>query len=93
MIVHRPCPTSMSENRKNLLEEDDAPLADAAGGQTSNKTGLHSSAQKPSNTGPDSHSDKHKAPVSGAFGNEDTREYDKNAGYIGDQAPADKARK
>jgi len=83
----------MSENRDNLLQRDDAPLADSPGAQTSNKTGLHSSARKPSNTGPDSHSNKHKAPVPGAFGNEETREYDQNDSYIGDQAPADKARK
>ena len=80
-------PISMSENRDNLLHHDDSPLADAPGAQSSNKTGLRSSPRIPTNTGPDSHSDKHKAPVSGAFGNEETR------GYIGDQAPADKARK
>ena len=68
----------MSENRDNLLQRDDAPLADSPGAQTSNKTGLHSSARKPSNTGPDSHSNKHKAPVTGAFGNPETREYDQN---------------
>ena len=83
----------MSENRDNLLQHDDAPLADAPGAQTSNKTGLRSSARKPSNTGPDSHSSKHKAPVAGAFGNEETREYESNDSYIGDQAPGDKARK
>ena len=32
--------------------------------------------EKASNTGPDSHSGKHKAPVPGAFGNDETREYD-----------------
>ncbi len=83
----------MNQNRDNLLQHDDAPLADAPGGQTSNKEGLRSSARKPSNTGPGPHSDKHKAPVAGAFGNDETREVDENESYIGDQAPADKARK
>lgn len=83
----------MSENRDNLLEDDDAPLADGVGAQTSNKEGLHSSARKPSNTGPGPHSGKHKAPVPGAFSNEETQETDQRDTYIGDQAPADKARK
>lgn len=83
----------MSENRDNLLQHDDAPLADSPGAQTSNKAGLRSSARKPSNVGPDAHSSKHKAPVDGAFGNEETRDYDQRDSYIGDQAPADKARK
>jgi hypothetical protein len=83
----------MSENRDNLLQHDDAPLADSPGAQTSNKAGLRSSARKPSNVGPDPHSSKHKAPVDGTFGNEETRDYDQRDSYIGDQAPADKARK
>ena len=87
------CPSIMSQKRDQLIEHDDAPLADKPGAQSSNKTGLHSSAKKPSNTGPDSHSNKHKAPVDGAFGNEETREHDQRDPYIGDQAPADKARK
>ena len=86
-------PSGMSQNRDHLLEHDNAPLADAPGAQTSNKTGLKSSARKPSNTGPDAHSSKHKAPVDGAFGNEETRDYQQQDGYIGDQAPADKASK
>lgn len=81
----------MSQNRDNLLQNDDAPLADSGSPQTSNKQGLQSSARKPSNTGPDSHSDKHKAPVAGAFGNPETREYQQQDTYLGDQAPADKA--
>lgn len=85
--------TVMKENRDTLLQHDDAPLADSAGGQTSNKEGLRSSARKPSNTGPGAHSGKHKAPVAGAFGNDETREPDQRDSYIGDQAPADKARK
>lgn len=62
------------------------------GAQTSNKAGLKSSARKPSNTGPDAH-EEHKAPVSGAFGNTETRNYEQNDTYLGDQAPGDKARK
>jgi hypothetical protein len=83
----------MSRDQEDLLQQDDAPLADSPGAQTSNKTGLHSSARKPSNTGPGSHAAKHKAPVDGAFGNEETREPDQRDSYIGDQAPADKGRK
>jgi hypothetical protein len=83
----------MSEQRDNLIQHDDAPLADSGAPQSSNKTGLASSARKPSNTGPDSHSNKHKAPVAGAFGNDETRDADPNDTYIGDQVPADKARK
>ena len=83
----------MSQQHDELITHDDAPLADGPGAQSSNKTGLHSDAQKPSNTGPDSHSGKHKAPVEGAFGHEETREYDQRDTYIGDQAPADKAQK
>ena len=37
--------------------------------------------------------EEHKAPVPGAFGNPETREYDQRDTYIGDQVPADKARK
>ncbi|HYP05037.1 MAG TPA: hypothetical protein VER03_02285 [Bryobacteraceae bacterium] len=80
----------MSQNRDNLIQHDDAPLADSGAPQTSNKTGLASSARKPSNSGPDSHSGKHKAPVAGAFGN-DEKEADRNQTYIGDQAPAKKS--
>ena len=83
----------MSQEKDSLLRNDDAPLADSDGAQTSNKEGLASSARKPSNTGPGPHSDKHKAPVAGAFGNDETREHDQRDTYIGDQAPADKARK
>lgn len=81
----------MSENKNFLPQDDDAPLADSPGAQTSNKEGLRSSARKPSNSGPDPHSDKHKAPVSGAFGNEETRDYSQRETYIGDKVPADKA--
>jgi hypothetical protein len=83
----------MSQKHDPLIEHDDAPLADSPGSQTSNKTGLHSSARKPSNTGPDSHSNKHKAPVDGAFGNPETRDQGRKDTYIEDQTPADKARK
>ena len=83
----------MSENRDNLIQNDDAPLADSGAPQTSNKTGLASSSRKPSNTGPDAHSSKHKAPVDGAFGNDETREEDPNSTYIRDQAPAKNSRK
>lgn len=82
----------MSQQRDNLLTHDDAPLADSGSPQTSNKTGLASSSKKPSNTGPDSHSNKHKAPVAGAFGNDD-REVKPQETYIGDQAPPDKGRR
>ena len=83
----------MSQKHEDFIEHDNAPLADTGAAQTSNKTGLHSSARKPSNTGPDSHSNKHKAPVDGAFGNPDTRDRSEKDTYIEEQAPADKARK
>jgi hypothetical protein len=83
----------MSQNRDHLLQNDDAPLADAGSPQTSNKAGLQSSSRKPSNTGPDSHSNKHKAPVAGAFGNPEDRDNDQQDTSLGDQAPADKARR
>lgn len=83
----------MSENKDRLITHDETSgLVDGEGAQTSNKEGLKSSARKPSNTGPGPH-EKHKAPVDGAFGNEKTREHDQRDTYIGDQAPADKARK
>jgi hypothetical protein len=78
----------MSEQQDNLILNDDAPLADSGNPQSSNKEGLASSSRKPSNTGPDSHSNKHKAPVAGAFGNNETQEDDPNQTYIGDQAPS-----
>ena len=81
----------MSQNHDELIQHDDAPLADSGAPQTSNKAGLQSSARKPSNVGPDSHSAKHKAHDAGAFGNEETREVEQQDTYIGDQAPADKA--
>jgi hypothetical protein len=82
----------MSQQRDKLLTHDDAPLADSGSPQTSNKEGLASSSRKPSNTGPDSHSSKHKAPVPGAFGNEETRDVEQQDTYIGEQAPAKKPR-
>ena len=77
----------MSENQDNLIMNDDAPLADSGAPQTSNKTGLASSSRKPSNTGPDSHAGKHKAPVPGAFGNDETADVGPQDTYIGDEAP------
>ena len=47
---------------------DDIFETDTTGGQTSNKEGLHSSARKPSNTGPDPHQKHKTGPVPGAFG-------------------------
>jgi hypothetical protein len=77
--------------QEELIRDDETTgLVDKGNPQTSNKTGKHSSARKPSNTGPDSHSE-HNAPVSGAFGNEEKRDEDINSGYINDQAPKDKA--
>src|SRR5687768_16509857 len=58
---------------EKLITDDETTHPDTQAGQTSTKTGKHSSARKPSNTGPDSHSE-HKAPVSGAFGNEERRD-------------------
>jgi hypothetical protein len=83
-----------SEKRNEPLITDDETtgLVDGPGAQTSNKEGLKSSARKPSNPGPDAHQE-HKAPVAGAFGNRKNREADQRDTYIGDQAPADKARK
>lgn len=78
--------------QEELIRDDDATgSVDQGNPQTSNKTGKRSSARKPSNAGPDSHSE-HVAPVSGAFGNEEKRDEDINSGYITDQAPKDKAR-
>ena len=82
----------MSTHKRMITEDETTALVGGEGAQTSNKTGLASSARKPSNTGPDSH-DEHKAPVSGAFGNPESRDYDQRDTYIGDQAPADKGRK
>ena len=81
----------MSKQDRLIANDDTTGLVDGPGAQTSNKQGLRSSARKPSNTGPDAH-EEHKAPVSGAFGNPDTREHDQRDTY-GDQAPADQARK
>jgi hypothetical protein len=78
-------------NHEKLITDDETPgPLDGPGAQTSNKTGLKSSSRKPSNTGPDAHSE-HKAPVSGAFGNEETREVNQQDTYIGNSSPADKA--
>jgi hypothetical protein len=82
----------MSKQHRLITDDETTGLVGGEGAQTSNKTGLASSARKPSNTGPDPH-EEHKAPVSGAFGNPETREHDQRDTYIGDQAPADKARK
>ena len=82
----------MSKQDRLITNDETTGLVDGDGAQTSNKTGLASSARKPSNTGPDAH-EEHKAPVAGAFGNPDNREYVQRDTYIGDQVPADKARK
>ena len=82
----------MSKQDRLITTDETSGLVDGPGAQTSNKAGLQSSSRKPSNTGPDAH-EEHKAPVDGAFGNPETREYDQRDTYIGDQAPADKARK
>jgi hypothetical protein len=81
----------MAKQEKLIWDDDTSGMVDQGSPQTSNKEGKRSSARKPSNTGPDSHSE-HKAPVSGAFGNEAKRDEDINGGYITDQAPKDKAR-
>jgi hypothetical protein len=81
----------MARQEELIRGDDTSGLVDQGSPQTSNKTGKQSSARKPSNSGPDSHSE-HVAPVPGAFGNEETRDDDINAGYITDQAPKDKAR-
>ena len=82
----------MSKQDRLITNDDTTGLVDGPGAQTSNKQGVQSSSRKPSNTGPDAH-EEHKAPVSGASGNPDTREHDQRETYIGHQAPADKARK
>lgn len=79
-------------SKQERLVIDDAGSDLLKEGQTSNKAGLHSDAKKPSNTGPDSH-EEHKAPVAGAFGNEETREVKQQDTALGDWVPADKARK
>lgn len=82
----------MSKEERLITTDETTGLVDGPGAQTSNKEGLQSSSRKPSNTGPGPH-EEHKAPVAGAFGNPETRDYDANDTYIGDQAPKDKARK
>lgn len=82
----------MNKQDRLITTDETSGAVDGEGAQTSNKTGLASSARKPSNTGPDSHRE-HKAPVSGAFGNDEDREDDQRDTHLGDQAPADKARK
>ena len=83
----------MQNEKDRLITDDDTTgLVDGPGAQTSNKAGLASSSRKPSNSGPGPH-EEHKAPVDGAFGNPDTKEYDQRHTYLGDQVPADKARK
>jgi hypothetical protein len=82
----------MSKDERLIRNDETSGLVDGEGAQTSNKEGLASSSRKPSNTGPSPH-ERHKAPVDGAFGNPETREYDQRDTYIGDQVPADKARK
>jgi hypothetical protein len=72
----------MSNDTDRLIQDDDSEFVGGAGAQTSNKEGLASSSRKPTNTGPDPH-EEHKAPVSGAFGNPETR----------DREPAAKGRK
>jgi hypothetical protein len=86
-------PQVMQNEKDRLITDDETTgLVDGPGAQTSNKAGLASSSRKPSNTGPGPH-EKHKAPVDGAFGNPDTKDYDQRDTYIGDQVPADKGRK
>jgi hypothetical protein len=60
--------------------------------QSSNKTGKHSSAAKPSNAGPDAHSE-HKAPVDGAFGAHLDEAKDSNDTPLGQWVPSDKHNK
>ena len=50
---------------------DDIFEVESTGGQTSNKEGKHSSAQKPSNSGPDAHQKHKTGPVPGAFGKDE----------------------
>ena len=82
----------MSKQDRLIKNDEKSGLVDGEGAQTSNKAGLASSARKPSNTGPNSH-EEHKAPIAGAFGNPDEREYEQRDTCIRHQAPADKARK
>jgi hypothetical protein len=82
----------MSKKDRLVTDDETSGLVGGEGAQTSNKAGLASSSRKPSNSGPDPHEEP-KAPVPGAFGNPDNRDYDQRDTYLGDQAPADKARK
>jgi hypothetical protein len=82
----------MARQEQLIRNDETTGQLDKDSAQTSNKAGKHSSARKPSNTGPDSHSE-HNAPVAGAFGNEESRDEDEHGGYLNDQAPADKARR
>jgi len=77
---------------KRLITEDETSDAMDQNAQTSNKRGLHSDARKPSNTGPDAHSE-HKAPVAGAFGNEEKLDERKNSTYLSDQSPAKRGKR
>jgi hypothetical protein len=80
----------MSKN--GPLDQETQDLDIETNAQTSNKTGKHSAAAKPSSAGPDSHSE-HKAPVSGAFGKHLDKAADSNDTPLGQWAPADKARR
>jgi hypothetical protein len=81
----------MARQEQLIRDDETTDTVDREGAQTSNKEGLHSSARKPSNTGPDAHSE-HAAPVDGAFGSEEKRDERENSGYLRDQAPKDKAK-
>jgi hypothetical protein len=80
----------MSRNAPIDRETQDLNIEENA--QTSNKTGKHSAAVKPSSAGPDSHSE-HKAPVAGAFGKNLDKAADSNDTPLGQWAPSDKAKR
>ena len=82
----------MSKEDRLIKDDEGTDRYDGPGAQTSNKVGLQSDARKPSNTGPDSH-EEHKAPVDGAFGNDENRGNDNNDSALGNWVPADKAHK
>ena len=74
-------------NKKGRLVQDTKDLD--LKGQTSNKTGKHSTVVKPSSSGPDSHQE-HKAPVPGAFGPHTADAKDSNDTPLGQWVPSDK---
>ncbi|MBI3281735.1 MAG: hypothetical protein HYZ57_18070 [Acidobacteria bacterium] len=78
----------MSGN-KDLVKDGTA--SRAIGGQSSSKTGKHSSMVKPAATGPDSHSEHKTGPIPGARGRTSDPAKKVPGSALGSQAHGDKA--